>query len=200
MTGADEQQTTPSEVSDNVRGPTLFEAWLWRSRSLVLGAIVVIAVLAVAALALAAVDTVYLVRQLAGYVAVVDPTGRDLLRGDLLTSLIKALDEALIAALLVVVALGLYELFMHPLPPPAGARPAGRLLHVTSLEDLKDRVAKLIVLVLAGEFFQLALDLTQASALELLWVGGGILLVSAALALTTLGGKRAGEQTKAGER
>lgn len=200
MTPAEEQRTTPGGVSVDERGPTVFEALLWRSRSLVLGAIVVIAVLAVAALALAAVDTAYLVRQLVRYVAVVDPTDRDLMRGDLLTSLIKALDEALITALLVVVALGLYELFMRPLPPPSGAGPAGRLLHVASLEDLKDRVAKLIVLVLAGEFFQLALDLTQASALELLYVGGGVLLVSAALALTTVGGRRAGEHREAGER
>ncbi len=60
---------------------------------------------------------------------------------------------------------------------------APRLLVVCSLNDLKDKVARLVLLVLVIEFFGRALNLDYARALDLLYLAGGILLVSAALYL-----------------
>lgn len=58
-----------------------------------------------------------------------------------------------------VVALGLYELFVNRIEP-ADASPGGRrLLAVHDLEDLEQRVGKLVVLVLVGELLQRALEL-----------------------------------------
>jgi hypothetical protein len=54
----------------------------------------------------------------------------------------------------------------------------GPLLKITSLEDLKERVGKLVVLILAVEFFQRALRLSYESALEILYLAAVIALVS----------------------
>ncbi len=57
---------------------------------------------------------------------------------------------------------------------------------VSSLNDLEDKVARLVLLVLVIEFFGRALNLDYARALDLLYLAGGILLVSAALYLSGL--------------
>ena len=62
---------------------------------------------------------------------------------------------------------------------------ASRLLLIRSLDDLKDRLGKVVLLVLVIRFFQQALALDLSSPLELLYLGGGILLVGAALYLTS---------------
>lgn len=162
-----------------------FERALWSSRLLVIVAVLVSVLLALAALVLATLDALHTVRLLGRYA---DPglggDERDVLRTDVLTTIVKSLDGYLIAALLLIVAFGLYELFVNRIDPATGSPAARRLLQVRDLEDLKQRVSKLVVLVLAAEFFQQALRLPINGTLELLWLGLGILVVSAALWLS----------------
>lgn len=148
-------------------------------------AVVVTMLLAVAALVLATADAVYLVGLLIRYAELgLAGEGRDALRTDAVATIVKSLDGYLIAALLIIVAFGLYELFVNRIDVAAGSSASRRLLRIHDLEDLKQRVAKLVVLVLVVEFFQPALRLPVRGALELLWLGLGILAVSAALWLT----------------
>ena len=60
-----------------------------------------------------------------------------------------------------------------------------RLPQVHDLDDLKERVARLILLVLLIELFQRAPRIPYDTALELLYLGLGILFVSAAIYLTS---------------
>jgi uncharacterized membrane protein YqhA len=57
---------------------------------------------------------------------------------------------------------------------------------VSSLNDLKEKVARLVLLVLAISFIGRTLNLEYATALDLLFFAAGILLVSAALYLSSL--------------
>jgi uncharacterized membrane protein YqhA len=160
------------------------EQLLWGSRLIVVVGVLVTLLLALCALVLATLDAAYLAGLLGRYaVGGLDGAARDGLRTDVVTTIVKALDGYLIAALLIIVALGLYELFVSRLDP-ADASPARRLLQIRDLEDLKQRVAKLVVLVLAIEFFQQALRLPIASALELLYLAAGVVLISGALYLS----------------
>ncbi len=162
-----------------------FERALWASRLIVIAAVLVTVALAVGALLLATFDALYTARLLGRYADLgLSGDARDALRTDVVTAIVKSLDGYLIAALLLIVALGLYELFVNRIDPAAGSPAARRLLQVRDLEDLKQRVAKLVVLVLVVEFFQQALRLPIRGALDLLWLGLGILVVSAALWLT----------------
>ncbi len=95
------------------------------------------------------------------------------------------MDGYLIGAILIIFALGLYELFVSKLDAAERSEAAPRLLLIRSLDELKDRVASLILLVLAIEFFQRALALSYESALDLLYFAAGGLLVSVALYLGT---------------
>ena len=56
---------------------------------------------------------------------------------------------------------------------------------IRSLDELKDRIASLVLLVLAIEFFQRALQLRYETALDLLYFATSVLLVSGALYLGT---------------
>jgi len=71
-----------------------------------------------------------------------------------------------------------------------GSEFASRLLLIRSLDDLKDRLAKVVLLILVVKFFEYALQLEIRTSLELLWLGLGVMLVAAALWLSH--GKTAG--------
>jgi uncharacterized membrane protein YqhA len=69
-------------------------------------------------------------------------------------------------------------LFVGKTEAAEGSETASRLLYVSSLDDLKDKVARLILLVFTIEFFQRALHLRYDSSLDLLYLAGGVLLIS----------------------
>ncbi len=108
-------------------------------------------------------------------------TARSAVRGKALAGIVGALDAFLVASVLIVAAFGLYELFVGKIEAAERSEVAPRLLKIESLEDLKQKVAKLLVVILAVEFFKQAVNLSYASALELLYLAGAILLVSLAL-------------------
>ena len=175
------------EIERFVKGlEAFFERVLWGSRLLVLVAVVGGIVLSSGAFYLGTVDVVYAMRYLADYA---DPSlgseERAEVSADALTTIVKAVDEYLIAAILLVFSLGLYELFINRIEAVERSEVAGRLLLIKSLDDLKGRLASLVLLVLAIEFFRHALDLRYESAIDLLYLAVGTLLVSAALYLST---------------
>jgi uncharacterized membrane protein YqhA len=106
-----------------------------------------------------------------------DTASRVALRSDLVTYLIKAVDNYLIAAILLLFALGLYELFISKIDEEGHRQLMPRRLQVHSLDDLKDRIAKLILLVLVIEFFQHALDMAYTGPQDLLYLAISVLLI-----------------------
>jgi uncharacterized membrane protein YqhA len=166
-----------------------FERLLWGSRLLVLVAVVAGLVLAVGAAYVATVDAVYLLGLLFEYGDPdLDYAARGELRDDIVTVIAKVLDEYLISAILIVFSLGLYELFVGKIDAAEGSQTASRLLYVRSIDDLKDKVVRLVLLILAIEFFQRALQMRYDSSLDLMYLAGGILLLSAAFYLIGLRG------------
>lgn len=160
-----------------------FERVLWDSRLLMVVAVVASVVLALGAFYLALVDLVYFFGLILDYGGQ-SGAEREALRADLITAIVKVLDGFLICAILIIVALGLYELFVNKIDVARFSEAAPRLLQVKDLDDLKERVARLIVLILLIEFFQRALRISYDSALDLFYLGLGILFVSAAIYLT----------------
>lgn len=161
---------------------SLFERVLWGSRLLMLVGVVASVLLALGTFYLALVDLAYFFGLILDYGAGIQ--ARDELRADLITAIVKVLDGFLICAILIIVALGLYELFVNRIGVARFSEAAPRLLQVRDLDDLKERVARLILLILLMEFFQRALRVPFESALDLLYLAVGILFVSAAIYLT----------------
>jgi uncharacterized membrane protein YqhA len=163
----------------------LFERALWLSRLMMLVAVASCVLLAFGVIYVTTVDVAYLLGSVVGYAdAASDPSGRADARIAVVTSVVAAVDGYFIAAILLLVALGLYELYVNKIDGAESSQVGARLLDIRSVDDLKDRVAKLVLLALVVEFFKQALGLPYDRPLDLLYLGAGILLVGAALYLT----------------
>ncbi len=97
--------------------------------------------------------------------------------------LIQAVDSSLLAAVLLIFALGLYELFIAPIVVPED-HPFRRVLVIESLDDLKGKLATVIVMLLVVKFFERSQELKSANFLDLLMLAGGVALLGVGLWLT----------------
>jgi uncharacterized membrane protein YqhA len=78
----------------------------------------------------------------------------------------------------------MYELFINRIVVGEVSDSTPRLLRIEDLDDLKDRFAKVIFLLLTIEFFQYAMQMSYKGPLELLYLATGVLLLSGALYLS----------------
>lgn len=167
-----------------------FERLLWGSRLIVLLAVVASLVVAVGMFFVSTVDVLSLVGHMAHYPATYGAE-RAALRSTVVAHVVEVVDGYLLAAIMLIFSLGLYELFVSRIEAAEGSEFASRLLLIRSLDDLKDRLAKVVLLILVVKFFEYALRLTFTTPLDLLYLALGVLLVSAALYLAK--GKEAKE-------
>ena len=103
---------------------------------------------------------------------------------------VSSVDTYLFATVLLIFSLGVYELFISELDPAERRREScPSWLKVDSLDDLKSSLGKVILMILIVWFFEKSLIIEYHTALDLLYLGVGILLVSGALYLTQAGHK-----------
>jgi len=104
--------------------------------------------------------------------------------------IIGAIDDYLLATVLFIFALGLYELFISKIEEAeAEAETSSRILLIHSLDDLKDRLAKVVLMILIVTFFKNVIHTTFDNPLNILYLGVGILFVALALFFTHKGGE-----------
>lgn len=94
--------------------------------------------------------------------------------------IITAVDDFLLATVLLIFALGLYELFIDKIEIAQDDKTAANLLVIDTLDDLKDRLGKVILMILVVAFFKNVLNVKFDDPLNILYMGGGILMVSLA--------------------
>jgi uncharacterized membrane protein YqhA len=90
--------------------------------------------------------------------------------------IISAVDAYLIATVLLIFSIGLYELFISKLTNPESR--SYRVLIIRDLDQLKENLAKVIIIVLIVTYFQFALEMHYTNTLDLLYLSAGILLVA----------------------
>lgn len=184
-----------SEPSDPKPSPlsvlaSLVERGLWRSRLVMMVGVMASLGLAVGIIFVATIDVLYVFQSILGYGSTgLDPLLRTDARVGIVTNVIKAADSYLIAAIVLLFALGLYELFIQRIAIAGHSESAPRLLNIESINDLKDRIAKLILLVLVIEFFQYALQLQYTTPRDLLMLAVSILFIGTAIFVSNLKGK-----------
>ena len=111
-------------------------------------------------------------------------------QGALVALFVSSVDIYLFATVLLIFSTGLYELFISKIRPASQhseSRP--HWLEVSSLDDLKSSLGKVILMILIVWFFEKSLIIEYHTALDLLYLGVGILLVSGALYMTRTGHK-----------
>jgi uncharacterized membrane protein YqhA len=162
-----------------------FESLLWSSRLVVLVAVVGSLMVALAMFYVATMDVLYLITHLGEYGNLaMAADARAALRGQTVAHVVEVVDGYLLAAIMLIFSLGLYELFVSRIDIAEGSEFAERLLLIRSLDDLKDRLAKVVLLILVVRFFEYALGLPITEPLDLLYLAIGIVAVAAALALS----------------
>lgn len=100
----------------------------------------------------------------------------------LLATFVSSVDIYLFAMVLIIFGVGIYELFINKIDPverKAEARPSW--LQVSSIEDLKSSLGKVILMVLIVSFFKNSLDVEVNSTKDLLLLAVGVVLIAASL-------------------
>jgi len=97
------------------------------------------------------------------------------------STIIGAVDLYLIGVVLLIFAFGIYELFISKIDPATQTEHGTKVLDIQSLDQLKDKIAKVIVMVLVVSFFQRVLHTQYIGALQMLYFSASILLLSLAL-------------------
>lgn len=175
----------PSSTEKSSLIEKLFEQGLWSSRYLVLFAVVFSLIGALVLFVIASIDIFHVVAETWGYYMgsahIAD------LHSRVVGEFIGAIDLYLIAVVMLIFSFGLYELFISDIDCAQG-HGASQILEVHSLDELKDKLAKVIVMVLVVSFFQKVLAMEFAGPLEMLYLAGSILGLSLALYFLHKGG------------
>lgn len=163
----------------------VFEGVLWGSRWAIILAVVFSLLLALGVLLVTTIDAVHLIGQMLAYFDFsLTEEVRSHMRLETIADVVGIVDGYLIASILIIFSLGIYELFLNKINRAEGSEFASRLLLIRSLDDLKDRLANMILLILIVKFFQQALNTKFTSALEVLYLAVGVVLVAGSLFLS----------------
>jgi len=172
----------------------LFESFLWESRLIVIAAVIISLISSVAMFFMATVDAIYMIAHLAEYPGLTGEA-RFELRSETITHVVELIDGYLLATVLLIFALGLYELFISKIDKAENAENASKVLVINSLDDLKARLAKVILMILIVKFFEFALQMNFSTPLDLLSFSAGIALIGLALYFSHMAdGKDSGNQ------
>ncbi len=163
----------------------VFESLLWNSRYIVLLAVVTSLLASLSMFYLATVDAYFMISHLGDYLSPsLSSEVRAELRGATIAHVVEIVDGYLLAAVLLIFSLGLYELFISKIDQAEESETSSNVLLITSLDDLKGRLAKVVLMILIVKFFEHVLATSYQSPLDLLYLACGIMLIGLALFLT----------------
>lgn len=158
----------------------IFESGLWNSRLFTLFAVVFSLIGAIILFIVASLDIWNVMVMI--WDLFVHHSHPEHLHEDVMGAIIGSIDLYLIAIVLLIFSLGVYELFVSKIDAAENASgKSSNVLEIHSLDQLKDKIAKVIVMVLIVNFFQRVLHTQFNGALEMLYFSGSILFLALAL-------------------
>ena len=164
---------------------SFFEGFLWNSRFFVLLAVVFSMIGGIALLVVASVDIWNVVATVFNtYINHLHPEN---FHEEIVGGLIGAVDLYLMAVVMLIFSFGLYELFISKIDVAEKAG-ASRILEIHSLDQLKDKLGKVIIMVLIVNFFKQVLHTSYHGASEMLFFSLSILALALGLYFLHKGG------------
>ncbi len=156
----------------------LFESAIWNSRLIILLAVVFGLIGAFVLFVVASID----IWGVAKYTfnTIITHAHPEHFHEDIVAGIIGAVDLYLIAVVMFIFSFGLYELFISDIDA-AGKNGENKILAIHSLDQLKDKIAKVIVMVLVVSFFQKVLHMEYKTALEMMYFALSITALSVGL-------------------
>ncbi len=159
---------------------TIFEKGLWSTRFVVLLSVVFGLVGAVALFIVASVDVYNTAAMvITTYLQHLHP---EHFHEDVVGGIIGAVDLYLIGVVMILFSFGLYELFISDIDiAKDDEERENKILSIHSLDQLKDKISKVIVMVLVVSFFQKVGHTEYDGALEMLYFSLSITAVAVGL-------------------
>ncbi|MFA6789853.1 MAG: YqhA family protein [Arcobacteraceae bacterium] len=147
----------------------IFENGLWKSRFIVILAVIFSFLGAVILFLTASVDIIHVAQFVIN--SVLSGTHPEHFHEDIVAGIIGAVDLYLIAIVMLIFSFGVYELFISKIDAACNDEDenCSTILSITSLDQLKDKIAKVIIMVLIVNYFQRVLHTTYETPLELLY-------------------------------
>ena len=110
---------------------------------------------------------------------------------EIVSKIIGAVDLYLIAVVMLIFAFGIYELFISKIDAACNEENenCSTILAIHSLDQLKDKIAKVIIMVLVVNYFQRVLHTTYQTPLELLYFAFAITALAVGLYFLSKVGK-----------
>lgn len=162
-----------------------FEGVLWNSRFVIIAAVIGSLLAGFAIFYMATVDVVYLFQHALHYAdASLSEEARKALHDSTVTHIVEVVDGYLLATVMLIFSLGMYELFISDIDQAHGSKSSSKILVVNNLDDLKSRLAKVILMILIVTLFEEALNMKLTTPLDLVYLGASIALIALALYLT----------------
>jgi len=182
-------------------GLSALEAFLWRSRVLVIVAVLASLAMTVALMGVALVDTGSLVLAALHYfVTGAESAAGGELRTRIIAHSVRAVDGFLLATVMFIFGIGLYDLFIRRIQQSRGSARYSRIMEIRSLDELKSKLGKVIILILIVKLFENTLAMQMSGAIDVLMMGGAVLLMAVALYISHMesglprGRERSGEE------
>ena len=157
----------------------VFEGTIWNTRFVIILAVVFGLLGAIVLFIVASLDIVEVTKYT--FNTIITHAHPKDFHEDIVSQIIGAVDLYLIAVVLFIFAFGLYELFISAIDQAEESEVGNKILSIKSLDQLKDKIAKVIIMVLVVNFFQRVLHTQYNGALEMLYFSASILLLSVGL-------------------
>lgn len=161
---------------------TIFEGVLWNSRFVIITAVIGSLLAGFAIFYMATVDVANLFMHAMHYADFgLTEEARKTLHDSTVTHIVEVVDGYLLAIVMLIFSLGLYELFISDIDQAHGSKASSKILVISSLDDLKSRLAKVILMILIVTLFEEAIHMKLSTPLDLVYLGASIALIALAL-------------------
>ncbi len=152
-----------------------FETMLWS---------MIPAVVAVIACALPLIG--FVIADMAHLIAVLFASGFTAdTRIELLFITVEIVDQSLMAGVMIMFGLGIYEIFIGKIAPEMTGAFSSKLLIVTSIAQLKNKLGTLVIMILIVKFLSLSIEMEIETPTDLLMYAASVALLGLALFLTS---------------
>lgn len=179
---SDPVKPSPSEKSTQSRLERRWERFLWNSRLLVMAAVIP---------SLIGALVLFIIGTLDIFGIVVDAFAYYLLGSEqdihetVVPSIVMAVDIYLIAIVLLIFGLGVYRLFVSPIEQAEDYAPR-HPFNVESFDQLKDKIARVVILAVIIEFFRAVVDIRFQTPLDAIYLALSVLALAVAIYLMSL--------------
>ena len=158
---------------------TIFEGSLWKSRLIVILAVIFGMLGGIALFLVASYDIwIIAVDVFKFFFAHYHPKH---FHAEIISGIIGAVDLYLIAVVMLIFSFGIYELFISKIDDAEESEAGSKILAIHSLDELKDKLGKVVVMVLIVSFFKKVINMDFNTPLEMLYLAGSILALALAL-------------------